>query len=101
MEMAYCFMCGKAYAWIPKENTVSVHAICNRCYRTFGTIEGCHVATDEQFRQDVGNELLARYGRALTDDELYNEVRDHNLGPALEALLRDSPFPANDNRPKR
>lgn len=102
VEMAYCFMCGIPYAWVPLENTVSVHALCNDCYQTHGAVPpGVYVATDEQFRQDVGHEIETRYGRTLTDVELYNEIRDHNLGPALEALLRDSVFPSLDNRPKR
>jgi hypothetical protein len=102
-EMAYCIFCHKPYAWVPKDNTTSVGCMCMRCFADHGheVPVGMSVQPDHQFCLDVAAEMQDRYGRTLTDEELYLEDRDHNLGPALEALMRDSIIPCQSNRPKR
>jgi hypothetical protein len=102
-EHVFCCSCGKLYGLVPKENTVETVVICRKCFETYGAelIAGYYVQKTDEFCKDVEQEMHDRYGRTLTDEELYNEDRDHNLGPALEALIRDSPFPSKDNRPKR
>jgi hypothetical protein len=108
LEYTYCCSCGKLYGVCPSENMVDVLCFCRKCWEKYGEemISGYYVSSTEQFCQDVGNELMERFGYTPTDVEIFEFAKDHRLGPALEALMRDSPFPVPDdngfgNRPKR
>ena len=102
-EPAYCAQCGKLYAMVPKENTTFVFCLCQKCYKALGEqlISGHYWCPDDEFAANVVAEMDARFKRTLTDQEVYDAALDGNLGKPLEALMRDSIFPANDNRPKR
>ncbi len=95
----YCVVCGKLGAYVPKDNTVQATYICNKCWRDDNQVFDGMAVSDEQFMNDVQHEMQARFGHDLTDAEVLAQLERGNLGPALEALLRDSPYPNKDNRP--
>lgn len=98
MSPLYCVGCGKLGAYCPKDNTIGVTYICRKCFEAdSNAFAGC-VVSDEQFARDVAYEMERRFGRSLTEIEVAQN--EGNLGAALEALVRDSPYPGRDNRPK-
>jgi hypothetical protein len=108
VENVYCCSCGKLFGLCPSENMVDVVCTCRKCFEAYGAEldSSVYVSSTDEFCEAVGYEMQERYGRTLTDVEILNEAKDSNLGPALEALMRDSPFPCSDsegfgNRPKR
>ncbi len=96
----YCVGCGKLFGYVPRENTVQATYICKKCYENDPFVFNGLAVSDEEFMRDVQHEMQARFGHDLTDIEVSIAEKDHTLGPALEALLRDSPYPSKDNRPK-
>lgn len=89
----YCANCGVKYGHVPRDTTAFACWLCRRCHETHGDIAGTYAVPDEDFNQAVQAEMEARFGRALTEAEIIDAIRDHRLGPALEALARESPYP--------
>src|ERR1051326_8951014 len=82
-EMIFCANCGKEYGYVPKENTVFTCYLCNKCFETYGHVVGTFVQSDEEFCQNVAFEMMERFGRYLTDDELTQAKQNGTLGTAL------------------
>lgn len=88
----FCANCGKAYGFVPKENTAFVCWMCRPCYERLGVVQGTYATPDEEFCKNVENEMLDRFGRALTDAELFALSEKNELGTALEKLAKESPY---------
>ncbi len=88
----FCASCGKPYGHVPKENTVFVCWLCRPCHEKFGVIAGTYATSDEQFCLDVAHEMKERFGRDLTDLELFQKMERGELGTALTLLEKESPF---------
>lgn len=89
----YCANCGVPYGYVPRENTTFAFWVCASCAEKHGPVPGTFAVPDDEFNESVEHEVRARFGRDLTEAELIAAARDGRLGPALEALARDSPYP--------
>jgi hypothetical protein len=92
--LVYCANCGEPHGYVPKENTTFAFYMCQQCFEKYGNVPGTWAMPDDEFNQNVAHEIEERYGHELTEEELYREVCNGTLGPVLEALVKDSPYPA-------
>ncbi len=88
----YCASCGVMFGYVPKENTSFAFWLCNQCFETYGAVVGTFAVPEEEFNQAVAHEMEERYGRHLTELELYREIEQGRLGTPLELLARESPY---------
>jgi ribosomal protein S14 len=91
VQLIYCASCGAEYGYAPACMTFDCY-LCRQCFEEYGNIAGTYAQPDEDFHQVVRAEILARFGRDLTAEELAAIKEQGGLGPALEALERDSPY---------
>jgi hypothetical protein len=92
--LIYCASCGKEYGYVPHENTVFAFYLCNKCFENYGKIAGTYAVPEEEFCKAVEHEVMERFGRNnLTEQDILNIISGNNLGSALAALARESPFP--------
>jgi hypothetical protein len=89
----YCAHCGIKYGFVPKENQIFDFWLCRKCFEKYGHVLGCYVQPDEEFCRDVEFEMMERFGRPLTDIEIFAAAEQGQLGSALEKLEKDSPYP--------
>jgi hypothetical protein len=87
----YCANCGKPYGSVTGPITFAMW-LCNHCFETWGHIPGTWVMPDDEFNLRVSEEVIRKYGRLLTPDELVVEEGNNNLSPELQALVKDSPY---------
>ncbi len=89
----YCGSCGRpSKQYVPKDNTAFYFCLCRPCFDKYGHIAGTMVSTVEEFNRDVEYEMMNKFGRALTDLELFHLLERGELGTALEKLNRESPY---------
>lgn len=88
----YCANCGKKQGYVPKENTSFAMYLCKKCHETLGDIAGTYAMPDDEFCQNVANEMTEKFGRGLTDLELFALMEKGELGRELELLNKESPF---------
>lgn len=89
----YCGSCGLASGqYVPKDNTVFTFCLCRPCYEKYGEIAGTMVSSVEEFNRAVEAEMMEKFGRALTDLELFQLLEQGQLGSALEKLNKESPY---------
>ena len=101
LEMIPIFcQCGKLYGYVPKDNTSFVCWLCQTCFEKYGQAAGTCAVPDDAFNEHVAEEILARFGRPLTDAELSAAAAQGKLGRALELLEKESPYPSRDRRPR-
>lgn len=101
MSPVYCASCGKPFGHVPRDNTTFAFWLCNNCYRAHGHVVGTYAVPDAEWSAAVRHELQAKFGgRDATPAEIDALAEAGRLGPALEALLRDSPVPGVDRRPR-
>lgn len=92
MEKIYCPECGKSKGWIPTGIFSWICFLCDDCSITYGQkYNGCS-APDHEFWDAVGHEMQARFGRALSGEELDRLAERAELGRFLELLNRESPL---------
>jgi hypothetical protein len=94
VERLYCANCGKFYGYCPRANVTFAFVLCKRCFETYGAIAGTYAVPDDEFDRALAYELERRFGHAATTGEIVRAAAQDRLGPALEALARDSPYPA-------
>lgn len=92
LEPIYCFNCGKMSGYVPREVMSFVSWLCLPCSETVGEQASLWVSSDRDFWLKVGEEMRARFGRALTQRELFELGEQGRLGVGLELLARESPF---------
>jgi hypothetical protein len=96
----YCAACGKMYGYVPRENTAFAFYLCRKCSENWSPLPGTFVQPDDDFCRAVAEEMVARFGRPLTDAELAAAAGAGGLGRALELLAKESPYPSADRRPE-
>jgi len=85
----FCANCGKSYGFVPKDNTTFAFWLCDPCFDKHGPPPGTYVSSDHAFREKVKAEMLEKFGRILTAEELQAMADAGRLG-SLEKLLRES-----------
>jgi hypothetical protein len=91
VEPYFCANCGKHCGYCPRENTTFAFYLCPSCFDTYGAPAGLHAQPDEEFWTAVEAEMVAKYGRTLSAAELA-VMSETDLPPALQLLLRESPY---------
>lgn len=91
VEPIFCTNCGKLYGYVPKENTTFAFWLCQPCFDRHGPPPGTVVSSDDAFRQKLVEEMLDKFGRPLTAEEL-GRLQDENRLGSIELLLRESPW---------
>jgi hypothetical protein len=92
LEPIFCFNCGKSNGYVPRDIMSFVSWLCEACSETWGVVANDYMSSDETFWRDVQEEMLARFGRVLTQAELDGLAEQDRLGPALKKLERESPY---------
>jgi len=92
MVPAYCANCGLCNWYVPKDNTTFAFYLCNQCHEQYGEIAGHYAMPDEQFCQNVSNEMHEKFKRDLTDLEIFKLLEKGELGTSLELLVKESPY---------
>lgn len=88
----FCASCGTPYGHVPKENTTFACWLCRECAQQYGPVAGLWEQPDEEFCRAVSAEMQARFGRDLSDLELFQLAEQNQLGKELELLARESPY---------
>jgi hypothetical protein len=83
----FCASCGKPYGFVPDELCTFACWLCNECSDKYGAIAGTMMMPDEQMWAKVHLELLERYGRFLSNEELL-KLKEESTTP-LGTLLRE------------
>jgi hypothetical protein len=92
MEKIFCPECGKQKGWIPSGIFSWVCFLCDACAAEKGEKYAECKTPDHEFWAAVGNEMQARFGRALSEQELNQLAERAELGRLLELLNRESPL---------
>lgn len=92
IQPIFCANCGKKYGYVPKDNTTFACYLCNKCFETWGAIAGTYAVLDDDFHQAVQHEMETRFGRTLTELEIFKLAEHGRLGTALEKLEKESPY---------
>ena len=95
VQPVFCANCGAEHGFVPKDNTTWAFFLCNPCFDKWGVPAGLMVQSDADFWESVHQEMLAKFGRALTSVEVEVLHDQGKLGAPLEALMRDSPIRGN------
>ena len=89
----FCANCGTPYGYVPRDNTSWAFWLCTPCFETYGAVAGTLAMPDEEFNRKVEAEMVERFGRVLTPDEIACVVARGQLGRPLELLTKESPYP--------
>lgn len=100
MTPVFCASCGTLYGYVPRDNTNFVCWLCRPCFEKYGETASLCTVPEDEFNQLVAEEMVARFGRPLTDAELSAAAEQGKLGRALELLDRESPYAIPDRRPR-
>lgn len=93
MQPIFC-QCGKMFGYVPRDTTCFAFWLCNKCFEIYGEIAGMWALPEEEFCKNVEYELEARFARRnMTEKDILIEIENNNIGSALAALARESPFP--------
>ena len=92
LEPIFCFNCGKANGYVPAETMSFVSWLCNECSMKWGKEASLHTHADEEFWKAVHYEMVKRWGRGLTQEELYRMAEQDQLGTSLKLLEKESPY---------
>lgn len=92
LEPIYCFNCGVPTGYVPRYIMSFVSWMCAKCSEAYGTLAANWKSSDEEFWAKVHSECLDKFGQGLTQQDLAILGDQGRLGPALEALARESPY---------
>lgn len=92
LEPIYCYRCGKPNGYTPKDLMSFVSWMCARCSIEHGKEDALHNHQDHEFWEKVRQEMILKYGRSLTQEELDNLAHQDRLPNALKLLERESPY---------
>lgn len=88
----YCFSCGKKQGLVPMDAISYVSWLCHPCSIKYGKEASLHNCPDSIFWEHVKEEMINRFGRELTQEEILIETQNYNLGRNLELLEKESPY---------
>jgi hypothetical protein len=91
MSPVYC-QCGKLYGYTPTDNCSFSFWLCNKCYEKYGAIAGTYAVPDDEFNLKLQEEMVARFGREVTAEEIAVAESEGRLGRPLELLTQESPY---------
>lgn len=77
---------------VPKESMTFLFWLCDQCFSQYGGLASTYATPDQAFCEAVAFEMQEKFGRALTDLELYVLSQHNSLGAALELLEKESPY---------
>lgn len=83
----FCANCGKPYGRVPEENCDFVCWLCDPCSEKYGEQFGLAMMPEEAFWLKVTQEMLDKYGRYLTAEEL-QKLAESSCN-SLSKLLRE------------
>jgi hypothetical protein len=92
LEPIYCVSCAKPNGYVPKDVISFVTWICVPCALKYGGDAEKMQSGDEAFWALVEEEMIARFGRVLTQAELEIAADRGILGSSLEKLELESPY---------
>jgi hypothetical protein len=92
LEPIFCFNCGKPNGYVPVDIMSFVSWLCEACSEAWGNEASLHTHSDQAFWDKVGEEMLTKFGRSLTQAELWQLAQQGRLGRGLELLERESPY---------
>lgn len=92
LEPIFCFSCGTPAGYVPREAMSFVSWLCLPCSEKYGEQAALWQSSDREFWLAVAEEMRVRFGRALTQQELWALAEQGRLGSALELLARESPY---------
>lgn len=92
LEPIFCLSCGKSAGFVPSETVSFCSWLCEECSRKWGADASLHTHSDADFWAAVAAEMMARWGRVLTQEELEVMAARGSLGRNLELLERESPY---------
>jgi hypothetical protein len=92
LQPIYCFNCGKHNGYVPRDIMSFVSWLCEACSATWGDRASLHQSSDREFWLKVAEEMSLKYGRALTQQELWQLAEQDKLSAGLQLLMRESPF---------
>lgn len=92
LQPIYCFNCGRPNGYVPVGIMSFVSWLCTPCAEKWGHDASLHTCPDQEFWDKVHEEMMARFGRALTERELSALAEHGKLGRGLELLDRESPY---------
>lgn len=84
----FCANCGKRGPYVPEENCNFVFWMCTDCVDKWGAPYGTALMPDEVFWRKAHAEMIEKYGRVLTEQELVAVIGPKSTSP-LAKLLRD------------
>lgn len=99
LEPIHCFNCGRGAGHVPVGIMTYASWLCEPCSVTWGAAASLHTAPDQQFWDAVSHEILKRFGRPLSKDELDALADQGKLGTSLEILNRESPYKMFKSKP--
>jgi len=83
----FCANCGKDGGWVPEENMTFAFYLCNKCHESHGAIAGTYAMPDEVFWKNVEEEMIDKYGRVLSHNEMGIELESNDS--VFSKLLRE------------
>ncbi len=92
LEPIYCLSCGKSAGYVPRDVMSFVSWLCQPCSEKYGEAAALWQSSDQQFWAKVAEAMQERFGRALTQRELWELGEQDRLGRGLELLTRESPY---------
>jgi hypothetical protein len=91
LEPIFCVNCGKPNGFVPRGIMSFVSWLCLPCSETWGETASLWESSDREFWRKVAYEMVRKYGRGLTQEELFRLGEQGRLG-SLALLARESPF---------
>jgi hypothetical protein len=86
-ERVYCANCHKGGPWVPEEGMTFAYYLCDPCYHKMGDTTCTFVMPDHVFAAKMRLEMIEKYGKVLTEEELRTVVGE-GASP-LAALIKD------------
>jgi hypothetical protein len=91
-EPAHCANCGIPWGIAPVKGTPAaahfLFVLCERCAETYGNIAHTYVEPDAVFYARLRDEMLERFGRELTAEELAIELESGKLQTLISDWTR-------------
>jgi hypothetical protein len=92
LEPIFCMNCGKPQGYVPREVMSFVSWFCGPCSEQYGELASHWRHADQDFWDKVMEEMNSRYGRCLSQRELWELAEQGRLSTGLQLLIRESPY---------
>lgn len=92
LEPIFCFNCGAPNGYVPRGLMTFVSWLCAFCSLVWGKEASLHSHADQEFWDKVYSEMIDKFGRALTQEELERMAEKNSLPSGLALLDKESPY---------